>query len=137
MTLRRRIDPGVAGAIACITGMALLLTRPLLGAALGLELLSGAFWLWARNAPDAREQLPRWEWLRRPAMAAWLAFAIDAVMPLLSRDPLLQSASRLAPLLWLEAAAIVWAGLELVAALPLARPYSDFAGPYEPMRPWI
>src|SRR5438132_514535 len=119
---RLRLHSGSVGAIACVAGVALLFMRPLLAAALGLELLAAAFWLWARRGAEGREQLPRWEWLRRPAMAAWLAFALDAVMPLLSRDPLLQSASRLAPLLWLEAAAIVWAGLELVAALPLARP---------------
>ena len=134
---RFRIDPGIAGAIACVSGLALLVVPSLLACALGLELLSAAFWLWARTAADGREQLPRWEWLRRPAMAAWLAFAVDAVLPGITRDPLLLSAPRLAPLLWLEAAAIVWAGLELVAALPLARPYSDFAGPYEAMRPWI
>jgi len=108
----------------------------MLAAALGVELLSAAYWLWARAA-DGREQLPRWEWLRRPAMAAWLAFAIDAVLPAVAHDPLFRSAPRLAPLAWLEAAAVVWAGLELVAALPLARSYSDFAGPYEPLRPWI
>src|SRR5262249_11703296 len=92
--------------------------------------------LWARAA-DGREQLPRWQWLRRPATAAWLAFAIDAVLPPMARDPLLHTAPRIAPLAWLEAAALVWAGLELVAALPLARPYSEFSGPYEPLRPWI
>jgi len=132
-----RFDSGQAGAVACLAGLGLLLAPSLLACAVGLELLSAAFWLWARAAADGREQLPRWEWLRRPAMAAWLAFAIDAVLPTITRDPLLQSAPRLAPLLWLEAAAVVWAGLELVAALPLARPYSDFAGPYEAMRPWI
>ena len=134
---RWRFDSGLSGAIACVSGIALLLIPSLLACALGLELLSAAFWLWARSAADGREQLPRWEWLRRPAMAAWLAFAVDAVLPAITRDPLLQSAARLAPLLSLEAGAIVWAGLELVAALPLARPYSDFAGPHEALRPWI
>jgi hypothetical protein len=132
-----RFDAGRAGAVACVVGVGLLLVPSLLACAIGLELLSAAFWLWARAAADGREQLPRWEWLRRPAMAAWLAFALDLVLRTITRDPLLQAAPRLAPLTWLEAAAIVWAGLELVAALPLARPYSDFAGPYEAMRPWI
>ena len=134
---RLKLDSGAAGAAACIVGLGLLLAPSLLAGALGVELLSLAFWLWARATPDAADQLSRWQWLRRPAMAAWLAFAIDAVIPALARDPLLRSAPRLAPLLWLEAIAVVWAGLELVAALPLARPYSDFVGPYEPMRPWI
>ncbi len=134
---RLRFDAGATGAVACVAGIALLFVPSLLACAGGLELLSIAFWVWARSAPDGLEQLPRWAWLRRPAMAAWLAFAIDAVLPALARHPLLVNAPRIAPLTWLEAAAIVWAGLELVAALPLARPYSDFSGPYEAMRPWI
>lgn len=137
MRPRFRFDSGTAGAVACLAGVALLFVPSLLAAAVGVELLSAAFWWWARVKPDAREQLSRWAWLRRPAMACWLAFAIDAVLPAVARDPLFQSAPRLLLLLWLKAGAIVWAGLELVAALPLARPYSDFAGPYEPMRPWI
>jgi hypothetical protein len=132
-----RFDAGRAGAVACLAGVGLLFVPSLFACALGLELLSAAFWLWARAAADGREQLPRWEWLRRPAMAAWLAFAIDTVLPTITRNPMLLAAPRLAPIVWLEAAAVVWAGLELVAALPLARPYSDFAGPYEAMRPWI
>jgi hypothetical protein len=134
---RLGIDSGRAGATACFLGLVLMLVPSLLACALGVELLSAAYWLWARAAENGREQLPRWEWLRRPAMAAWLAFAIDAVLPAVASDPLVQTAPRIARLAWVEAAAIVWAGLELVAALPLARPYSDFAGPYEPMRPWI
>jgi hypothetical protein len=43
-------------------------------------------------------------------------------------------------LLWLarlEAAAVLWAALDLLAALPLARPYSDLPGPLLAMRPWL
>jgi hypothetical protein len=32
---------------------------------------------------------------------------------------------------------VVWAGLELLAALPLARPFSDLPGPLLPIRPWL
>ena len=32
---------------------------------------------------------------------------------------------------------MVWAGLELLAALPLARPYSDLPGPLLEVRPWL
>jgi len=114
---RFEVGSGAAGATACLASLTLLALPSRLASAGGVELLALAFWLWARTAEDAREQVPRWEWLRRPAMAlavprfAWLAV--------------------------FEAACVVWAGLELVAALPLARRYSDFPGPYKPMRPWI
>ena len=36
-----------------------------------------------------------------------------------------------------DAIAVVWAGLELLAALPLARPFSDLPGPLLPIRPWL
>ena len=76
-----RIDTRVAGGVLYAAGLALLTPRPLLAAALGLELLAAAFWLWARASADAREQVPRWAWLRRPATALWLAVAIHAVLP--------------------------------------------------------
>src|SRR6266850_1719118 len=87
---RLGIDSGRAGATACFLGLVLMLVPSLLACALGVELLSAAYWLWARAA-NGREQLPRWEWLRRPAMAAWLAFAIDAVLPAVAHDPLFRS----------------------------------------------
>jgi len=137
MRARFHIDSGLVGAAACIAALLLLLVpRPLTGA-LGVELLSTAFWLWARAGAEGADQAPRWQWLRRPAIAMWLAYAIDALLTLVTRDPMLRAAPQLAPIVLLEAAAVVWTGLELVAALPLARPYADFAGPYPALRPWI
>src|SRR5437773_1502173 len=135
----RTARPGarVAGAVLCTAGLAFLCLRSLLGAAVGLEAVAMAFWVWARAAEDAEAQAPRWAWLRRPAAALWLAVAIHAVWPWLShgRGPVRDG--MLAPLRWLEAGAVLWAGLELLAGLPLARPYSDLPGPLLAMRPWL
>jgi hypothetical protein len=131
------LGPGARGALACIVGIALLLVRSPLASAIGMELFALAFWTWARASDDAREQVPRWAWLRRPATALWLAVGLHAVRPAIANDPLAHGALRFALLEGFQAACIVWAGLELVAALPLARPYSDFPGPYLPSRPWI
>ena len=135
----RTARPGarVAGAVLCTVGLALLCLRSQLAAAVGLEAVAMAFWVWARAAEDAEAQAPRWAWLRRPAAALWLAVAIHAVWPWLShgRGPVRDG--MLAPLRWLEAGAVVWAGLELLAGLPLARPYSDLPGPLLAMRPWL
>lgn len=132
----------LAGAIAFLAGFALLARFGLVGAALGLELIAAAFWWWARRAPDRDEQLPRWAWLRRPAVALWLAAALTFVLPERRHDlapetsqpswvvPLAaDQRDPLEPLRWLRALAVLWAGLELLAALPLSRPYPDLTGP--------
>ena len=80
-----------------------------------------------------------------------LAVAIHAAFPVL--DPAhgqvlgaggalrafagLQSHGAIALFRLVEAAAVVWAGLELLAALPLARAFSDLPGPFLGMRPWL
>jgi hypothetical protein len=137
LPLRIRADVGGIGAVLCIGGLALVLAPPLIAAALGVELIAFAFWLWARVDAQAVEQVPRWTWLRRPAMAVWIAVAIHAVLPRLVHTSLGHGTFRQAPLPWIEAVAVLWAGLELVAALPTARPYSDFPGPYLQTRPWL
>jgi hypothetical protein len=129
-------DPRITGGVLVTAGLALLGTTSLWLAALGLEAVALAFWTWARADAAAEEQIPRWAWLRRPALALWLAAAVHAVAPTLSHTaPGLHGTLRM--LTRVEAAAIVWAGLELLAALPLARPYSDLPGPLLKIRPWI
>jgi hypothetical protein len=130
-------DPRAAGAVLCLAGLALLATPALVTAALGLELVAGAFYWWARAAERPAEQIERWSWLRRPAGALWLAAALDGVSagPWI---PVTGAAWTLPVLLpWVRSLAVVWAGLELLAALPLARPYSDVPGPLLAMRPWL
>jgi hypothetical protein len=144
------IDARRIGAALTLAGFALLTLRPVLAAAVGVELIAAAFLLWARASDDAIEQVPRWGWIRRPANALWLAYAIQAVFPALDPAqhgllhaslPLAGANSALARDLsllgGLEAAAIVWAGLELLAALPLTRPFSDLPGPFLSIRPWL
>src|SRR6266516_8178562 len=141
MPLRRVLRvprPGVhvTGMLLCVPGLLLLWWPSLWASALGLELVATAFWWWARAATDPEREIRRWAWLRRPAGALWLAAAIHAAVPGLSH----QSAwFRQSLELWrhVDAIAVVWAGLELVAALPLARPYSDLPGPLLPIRPWL
>ncbi len=126
----------VTGVLLCVPGLALLWLPSLWAAALGLELVATAFWWWARAAPDPSREIPRWAWLRRPAAALWLAAALHSAVPGLSH----QSAwFRQSLELWrhVDAIAVVWAGLELLAALPFARPYSDLPGPLLPIRPWL
>ncbi len=152
---KRRIAKLPAQAVggACATvGVVLLLVPGVMWAALGVELLALAFWLWARALPDRAEQMPRWAWLRRPAMALWLATALAWVLPppmglqglatvlelpqwvapasAAERDPL-------AMLRALQSLAVLWAGLELLAALPLSRPYPDLTGPLPAVGPWL
>ncbi len=126
----------ITGMLLCVPGLLLLWWPSLWAAALGLELVATAFWWWARAAPDPSREIPRWAWLRRPAAALWLAAALHAAVPGLSH----QSAwFRQSLELWrhVDAIAVVWAGLELLAALPLARPFSDLPGPLLPIRPWL
>src|SRR5262245_32469964 len=100
--------------------------------ALGLECLALAFWFWARASADATFQVRRWTWLRRPAQAMWLGAAALLVAP--AAAPRSAAAGFLPEL---AAIAVVWAGLELTAALPLARPFSDVSGPLLAARPWL
>jgi hypothetical protein len=128
----------LAGGALCAAGLVLVATPPLLAGALGLELVALAFWVWGRASDDAPEQLRRWAWLRRPAQAMWLATATQAVRPWAASRPFGAGGSGAAELLlWIEALAVVWAGLELLAALPITRPYSDLTGPLLDMRPWL
>lgn len=136
--LRLPPRPGatITGMLLVVPGFLLLWAPSLWAAALGLELMATAFWWWARAAPDPSREIPRWAWLRRPAAALWLAAALHAAVPGLSH----QSAwFRQSLELWrhVDAVTVVWAGLELLAALPLARPFSDLPGPLLPIRPWL
>jgi len=134
---RQPLQPQIVGAVLCAAGLALVATRPPLLGALGLELLAAAFWWWARAAPDAAEQLPRWNWLRRPAGAMWLAAACHAVLESSTIGGLAPGRSAALALQWVRAAGVVWAGLELLAGLPLARLYSDRPGPVHGVGPWL
>ena len=129
-------DPRLAGGLLCAAGVVLLFGPGTLSTALAVEGLAMAFWWWARSSEDPERQIARWAWLRRPAAALWLAFAIEAAMPELARQD-----GSLRPGLetWraLDAAAIAWASLELLAALPLARTFSDLPGPLVGARPWL
>jgi hypothetical protein len=129
----RRPGAVALGGAMCAVGLALLVLVPdRIGGAFGLELLATAFWVWARSAPDRDTQIPRWAWLRRPAGAMWLASAVAAVRESTALPP------RVSALLGgVEALAVLWAGLELLAALPLERPYSDRAGPLLTVGPWL
>jgi hypothetical protein len=155
---RLRVPPNSAGAACATIGVLLLMLPGLAWAALGLELVALAFWLWARSLPDRGEQLARWGWLRRPPMALWLAAALFMALPELklvfspvpagpaggpivppvflpgplpmTRDPMLL-------LRTLASLAVLWAGLELMAALPLSRPFPDLTGPARPVGPWL
>ncbi len=133
---RARPNARVVGGVLCAVGLVLLWVPSLIIAALGAEMLAAAFWVWARATENAREQVTRWAWLRRPAQALWLAAAIEILLPeLLGFGSGRGSAVEL--LRWLQAGAVAWAGLELLAALPLARPYSDLPGPLLAIRPWL
>src|SRR6185369_12309461 len=146
MSLRDRIrapiqhlfepDARVVGGVPCVVGLSLVWLPRLWTGALGLEMLAGAFWAWARAASDRADQLPRWTWLRRPALALWLAAAAQAAQSeAVSHGVLPASLATL--LVWAQALGVVWAGLELLAALPLARPFSDRSGPLLAVGPWL
>ena len=130
-------DARAVGTVLCLTGLAFLGWPSLLAAALGVELLAAAFWWWARAAEDPADQVRRWAWMRRPAAALWLAVAIQHVIPTLSFVPTLFTWDVPAVLKWTQSLAVVWAGLELLAALPLVRTYADVPGPLIAMRPWL
>ncbi|HEY3216291.1 MAG TPA: hypothetical protein VGK93_07350 [Candidatus Eisenbacteria bacterium] len=132
-----RLDARVTGSVLCAAGLLLSSFPWLLAGAVGLELLAAAFWVWARAAEDRTEQLKRWGWLRRPAAAMWLAAGIEAVVSRTGTPPGLPPLAALGPLRWIQAAALVWAGLELLAASPFARPFSDRPGPLHDLGPWL
>jgi len=155
---RVRVSPGVAGAVCAALGVLSLLLPGIGWGAIGVELVALAFWIWARSLPDRREQLARWSWLRRPAMALWLAAALFLALPELRNAfvevpggpasgpftpprflpvPLLMSRDPLFLLRTLASLAVIWAGLELMAALPLSRPFPDLSGPARSVGPWL
>ncbi|MFM8558901.1 MAG: hypothetical protein ACKOC6_04770, partial [bacterium] len=76
-----RIPSARLGAVCATSGVALLMLPGVLWAALGVELMAMAFWLWARTMPERAETMARWSWLRRPAMALWLATALFMALP--------------------------------------------------------
>ena len=147
------VRAALAGLLAAAAGVALLAVPRLPAAALGVEAIALAFWLWARAATDRHEQLPRWAWLRRPAMALWLAAALAMALPEAPpRAPepagprgVPQFVRAIAPderdplrtLRALQALAVLWAGLELLAASPASRAYPDLTGPLPAAGPWL
>jgi hypothetical protein len=155
---RLRVPASYAGAACATVGVALLMLPGLAWAAIGLELVALAFWLWARSLPDRSEQLARWGWLRRPPMALWLAAALFLALPELRLvfapvasgpsggpfspptyvpTPLPMTRDPMVLLRTLASLAVLWAGLELMAALPLSRPFPDLTGPARPAGPWL
>jgi len=129
--------PALSGALACAAGFALLGWPSLFAAALGLELFGAGFWTWARAAEDRREQLPRWAWLRRPALALWLAAGLDAIGGEHGLGALAPLSTPVGALARVGAIAVLWGALELMASLPLARPASVRPGPLSAAGPWL
>ncbi len=150
-----RIPRPLPGLAAAAAAFALLAWPGLWHASLALELLAAAFWWWSRLGDDRREQLARWRWLRRPAMALWLATALSLALPAgpappdaasvapgnaapeLIAPPAPTERDPLAPLRALQALAVLWAGLELLGALPASRPYPDLTGPLPTAGAWL
>jgi hypothetical protein len=133
---RLRPSSSTTGGLLCAAGLALLLLPSRFAPALGVEALAAGFWWWARAAEDPALQIQRWSWLRRPATALWLAAAIETALPGVA-GPYAVPPATLAFWSRVEAIAVVWAALELLAALPLARPYSDLPGPVLSHGPWL
>jgi len=128
LSLAARNLPPIAGGL-CVLGFALLLLPRLVAAALGIECLAAAFWLSARAAPDPAAPLHRWEWLRRPATALWVATLLQILERVVLRDGI---ATDGLPYLFVQTTgrlAVCWAGLDLIGALPGARTFSDRSGP--------
>jgi len=131
-----RPDARLAGGMLCAAGFALLFARDRFAPALGIELLAAAFWWWARATEEPAVHVPRWAWLRRPATALWLAAAIETVLP--APGGAFAAPPATLEFCWrLEAVLVVWAALELLAALPLTRPYSDLPGPLVERGFWL
>jgi len=133
------VNPGarISGGILSVAGLVLVWLPSLWAGALGMELLAAAFWCWARAAPDRREQLGRWTWLRRPATAMWLAAAAAVVSDQVTAGHGFVAISVTRMLDTVQALGVVWAGLELLAALPLARPFAERGGPLLGIGPWL
>jgi hypothetical protein len=128
--------PRPAGGLLCAAGLALIVSPARFAPALGTELLAGGFWWWARASDQPALQVPRWRWLRRPATALWLAAAIEATLSAPAAGFPVPPAT-LAFWSRVEAIAVVWAALELLAALPLARAFSDLPGPLIAHGAWL
>jgi hypothetical protein len=124
------------GGLLCAAGLALIALPARFAPALGAEALAAGFWWWARAAEDPALQIQRWSWLRRPATALWLAAAIEVALPGAAGAYAVPAAT-LAFWSRVQAIAVVWAALELLAALPLSRPYSDLPGPMLSHGPWL
>ena len=131
------LDPALIGALLCAAGTVLIGWPSLLAAALGLELFSAGFWCWARAAEDRREQLPRWAWLRRPALALWLAAGLHAIGGEHGFGMLPPLSTPTGALARVSALAVLWGALELMASLPLLRPASVRPGPLAAAGPWL
>ena len=119
----------LAAAALCAAGFALLLVPRLVFAALGVECLAAAVWLSARAARAPAAPLRRWEWLRRPATAMWVATLFQILERVVIRDGI---ATEGLPYLFVQTTgrlAVCWAGLDLIGALPGARTFSDRSGP--------
>lgn len=135
-TSPRLLGAPAFGVVLSAAALILVWWPSLLTAAIGVEMLAVAFWLWARAGTDPALAVPHWNWLRRPATALWLAAALRVAVPELRLDIQLERPSYE---FWrhVEAAALVWGGLELLAALPLSRPFSDVPGPLPGQRIWL
>src|SRR5262245_62807271 len=107
----------LTGGLLCAVGFVLLALPPLISAAIGLELIAAGFWVWARAAEDRAGQLPRWAWMRRPASALWLATGLHAVMRDTGLGIVPPWSTPAGAIARLEALAVLWAALELMAAL--------------------
>jgi hypothetical protein len=128
--------PRPVGGLLCAAGLALIVLPARFAPALGVESLAAGFWWWARASDEPAFQVLRWSWLRRPATALWLAAAIEMALPGPAAGFPVPPAT-LAFWSRVEAIAIVWAALELLAALPLARPFSDLPGPLIAHGAWL
>ena len=132
-----RPEARVGGALLSVAGLVLVWLPSMWAGALGMELLAAAFWCWARASSDHEEQLGRWTWLRRPAAAMWLAAAANFLSAQIAAGDSFVSVSVSRMLLAVQAMGVVWAGLELLAALPLARPFAERGGPLLGIGPWL
>ena len=132
-----RPEARVSGALLSVAGLVLVWLPSMWAGALGMELLAAAFWCWARAASDHEVQLGRWTWLRRPAAAMWLAAAANFLSGQIASGDSFVSVSVSRMLLAVQAMGVVWAGLELLAALPLARPFAERGGPLLGIGPWL
>jgi hypothetical protein len=128
---------GIIGGVLCIASLSLVWWSPLYAGAVALELLAAAFWWWARFSNDRDDQITRWAWLRRPAAALWIAAAAEAILSGARLGASPADRGVIEVLLWIEALGVGWAGLELLAALPLERPFSDRPGPLPSVGAWL